>query len=116
MKSQTFEAEGFTRTYWDFYVGFGIIISVFLLLQAVVLWQLGSLAKTNTSGVRPMIVSFLAASIVNAGLGWTYFFAVPAAMAAAIALSLLIALVLAGRKAAQPSVPADGSRPASAAG
>ena len=115
MKGQTFDAEGFTRTYWDFYIGFGIIISVFLFLQAVVLWQLGSLAKTNASTVRPMIVLFLAASIVNAGVGWTYFFAVPAAMAAAIALCLVIALVLAGGKAAQRSVPADGPRPASAA-
>jgi hypothetical protein len=95
MKSHSFETEGFRRTYWDFYLGFGIIISAFLLLQAVVLWQLGSLARTDAARVRPIVAAFLIASIVNAGLGWKFFFAIPAVMAAAIALCLAIALFLA---------------------
>jgi hypothetical protein len=33
MKSHSFNAEGFTRTYWDFYFGFGAIISGYLLVQ-----------------------------------------------------------------------------------
>jgi len=45
MKSQHFLAQGATRTYWDFYFGFGVLIGVFLLIQAVALWQIGSLAK-----------------------------------------------------------------------
>jgi pimeloyl-ACP methyl ester carboxylesterase len=36
-RSHSFEAEGFRRTYWDFYLGFGVIISAYLLVQAVVL-------------------------------------------------------------------------------
>ncbi len=94
-ESHSFETEGFRRTYWDFYLGFGIIISAFLLLQAVVLWQLGSLARTDAARVRPIVAAFLIASIVNAGLGWKFFFAIPAVMAAAIALCLAIALFLA---------------------
>jgi hypothetical protein len=102
-----------SRTYWDFYFGFGVIISAFLLVQAVVLWQVGSLAKTDTLRVRPIVASFLVAFLVNAALAWRYFFAVPAAMAAVIALCLAIALVLASRaKAAQQSVPADEPGPA----
>jgi hypothetical protein len=113
MKNQSFEAKGFKGTYWDFYFGFGVIISAFLLVQAVVLWQVGSLAKTDALRVRPIVASFLVAFIVNAALAWRYFFAVPAAMAAVIALCLAIALVLASRaKAAQQSVPADEPGPA----
>ena len=47
MKNHIFEAEGFKGTYWDLYFGFGIIISAFLLVQAAVLWQVASLAKTG---------------------------------------------------------------------
>lgn len=58
MKTHAFEAGGVTRTYWDFYFGFGVCISAFLLLQAVVLWQLGSLAKRDAVQARPFVASF----------------------------------------------------------
>jgi hypothetical protein len=38
MKSHHFDAMGFSRTYWDFYYGFGLVISGYLLVQAVMLW------------------------------------------------------------------------------
>src|SRR6516162_8005494 len=97
MKSHSFEAEGFKGTYWDLYFGFGLVISVYLLAQAAVLWQVASLAKTDAIRVRPIVVSFLIAFIINAGLSWKYFFIVPVVMAALIAICLAIALALAGR-------------------
>ncbi len=97
MKNHRFEAEGLKGTYWDFYFGFGIIISVFLFVQAAVLWQVASLAKTDAIRVRPIVVSFLVAFIMNAALAWKYFFAVPVVMSGVIALCLAIALVLASR-------------------
>jgi hypothetical protein len=45
MKAHSFDVLGSKRTYWDLYFGSGLIISLYLLVQAVVLWQLGSLAK-----------------------------------------------------------------------
>ena len=97
MKNHSFEAEGLKGTYWDFYFGFGIIISVFLFVQAAVLWQVASLAKTDAIRVRPIVVSFLVAFIMNAALAWKYFFAVPVVMSGVIALCLAISLVLASR-------------------
>jgi hypothetical protein len=97
MKSHSFEAEGFKGTYWDLYFGFGLIIGVFLLVQSAVLWQVASLAKTDAIRVRPIMVSFLIAFLINAALSWKYFFAVPAVMASLIAICLAIALVRAGR-------------------
>ena len=35
MQSSHFNIFGFSRTYWDFYVGFGLFVSVFQLLAAI---------------------------------------------------------------------------------
>jgi hypothetical protein len=43
MQQTHFHIMGFSRTYWDFYVGFGLFVSVLLLLAVVLAWQLGGL-------------------------------------------------------------------------
>ena len=113
MKGHAFEAEGFKGTYWDLYFGFGLIISVYLLVQAAVLWQVASLASTDAIRARPIVVSFLVAFVINAALSWKYFFVVPVVLAGLIAICLAIALVLAGRtQAAQRSDSSDKPVPA----
>jgi hypothetical protein len=99
MRSHSFDADGFKRTYWDFYFGFGVIISAYLLVQAVVLWQLGSLARTDAARIRPIAASFLVGFLINAFLAWKYFFAIPLVMALAISACLTLAFVTAGRLA-----------------
>ena len=47
MKSFRFDAEGVSRTYFDLYRGFGLSISVYLILQTVLLWQLAMIAKLD---------------------------------------------------------------------
>ena len=42
MRTFEFDVMGRMRTYLDFYLGFGHIITVLLLLQAVLLWQLAA--------------------------------------------------------------------------
>jgi hypothetical protein len=97
MKSHSFEEQGFKGTYWDLYMGFGLIISVYLFLQAALLWQAASLAKTDAIRIRPIVVSFLVAFVINVALSWKYFFVVPVVLASLIAICLAIALVLAAR-------------------
>jgi hypothetical protein len=97
MKSDPFDALGSQRTYWDFYVGFGWIISAYLLLQAVVLWQLGALAKTGAP-VRPIIAAMLVFCLVNAALAWRYFFILPIVFTIAIATCVVLALVTQSRR------------------
>ena len=46
MRSTHFYIMGFSRTYWDFYVGFGLFVSVFLLLAVVLAWQLGAFRQS----------------------------------------------------------------------
>ena len=98
MKANRFAAMGSSRTYWDFYFGFGVIISVMQLVQAVGLWQLGALAKTDAARLRPIIATFFAAFVANAVLGWMYFFILPVIMATVIAVCLGLAFVMAGKR------------------
>lgn len=88
MKSHHFDAMGSSRTYWDFYYGFGLVISGYLLVQAAVLWQLASRAKADPVGVRSIIASFFVSFLVNAILVWKFFFTVPLVMAIAIVICL----------------------------
>jgi len=43
IRSVHFRTQGFNRTYWDFHVGFGFLVSVFFLFAAILAWQLGGL-------------------------------------------------------------------------
>jgi hypothetical protein len=95
MRSFRFDAEGVSRTYWDFYIGFGLIISVFLLAQAGVLWQLATVSKTDPVQVRPILSMLFISVLANAVLSWKFFFAVPVVLAIAIASSLGLALAVA---------------------
>ena len=113
MQAFRFDTGGMSRTYFDFYRGFGFILSVYLLLQAVLLWQLATLAKTEAHRIRPLLVSFLLACIVSAGLSWKFIFIVPAVSFAVLAAGLGLALFAASRsKDAQPLAPADGPQAA----
>jgi hypothetical protein len=90
MQSVQFEAMGASRTYWDFYFGFGLISGADLALASALLWWLASLARRDARQVRPILWVVIAALLANAYLTYRYFFAVPTAFA------LLIAALVAG--------------------
>ena len=81
-----------TRSYLDFYRGFGFDVSVFFVLQAVVLWQLATMAKTNPRPLKPIIGSFTVASLALSILAWQYLFPVPVAFCLALIAGLGLAL------------------------
>src|SRR5262245_2998802 len=56
MRSIHFDALGFNRTYWDFFVAAGLIVGVFYVFAAVLAWQLGGLPVESL--VRMRIVSW----------------------------------------------------------
>ena len=96
MRTFRFETMGVSRTYLDFYLGFGYTLSVFLVMQAILLWQVGTLAKTDRLQARPLIVTFLLASIASGVLTWEFIFPVPVYFGATVTACLGLALV-AGR-------------------
>lgn len=94
MRSFRFDAQGVTRTYWEFYIGFGVMISVFLLVQAVLLWQLAAMSRKDPVHVRPLLGTLLMCVAANAGLSWYFFFAAPVVFGIVIATTLAAALAL----------------------
>ena len=93
-----FDALGSNRSYLDFYLGFGYIISLYLFAQALLLWQLASLASLPDARVRPMVATFLAVSVGATALGWALFFVVPTVSNLVISVCLAWAWIAGGRK------------------
>ena len=88
LRSIHFDAQGFSRTYWDFYVGFGLFVSVFLLFAAILAWQLAGLSASTLASM-PLITWGLAVCFVAVTiLSWKYFFMIP------VIFSLLITACL----------------------
>lgn len=96
MTTVKFETFGVTRAYVDLYLGFGWTISVALLLQTAVLWQLAILARTDLGGVRPIIIIFAFATAASGLIASRYIFPVPALFSFALLLPLVAAYMAAG--------------------
>jgi len=95
MQSTHFHIMGFSRTYWDFYVGFGLFVSVFLLLAAVLAWQLGRLPPESLAHMRGIGWTFALCFAAITVLSWKYFFTLPIALTVSITLCLTAAAWLA---------------------
>jgi hypothetical protein len=96
MQGVHFNAAGENRSYWDFYQGFGYALSVLLVLQAVLLWQLAGLARSGQD-FRPAALAHLLAFLCLAGVAYRYLFALPLWLALAVAACLAAALLQAPR-------------------
>ena len=99
MKANEFAAMGAMRSYWDFYMGFGLVVSVFLTVEGVLFWQLGSLAKTDALRLRPVLATFLVGYLGIAMVSYRYFFAAPVITEILIALCLGFAIASARQAA-----------------
>ncbi len=92
MKSYRFEVLGAERTYWDFYQGFGLTVSILELLEAVVLWFLAALAVKEAHRLRPIVLACLVANVAQLVLVVRFFFLPPVVLSAASTLCLALAL------------------------
>jgi len=99
VQSSHFNVLGFSRTYWDFYVGSGLSISVFLLLGAMLAWQLGNIPRQTFPLLRMtawgLTLCFAALTVLNV----RYFFTIPIVMSAVITVFLAAATWQAARAA-----------------
>ena len=96
MTAVRFDTMGANRSYLDFYMGFGWSISVAMLLQTVLLWQMASLARTDAARVRPMIAVFVLATLAGAIIAWRFIFPVPALFSTVLLVALVAAYAAAG--------------------
>ncbi len=90
MKANQFHVDGVDRTYWDFFMGFGLGITIFLLVEGVVFWLLANLAAKGVD-VRPIAATFCVGYLALTLLAYRYFFAGPLIFDALVALLLGLA-------------------------
>lgn len=95
MRTSVFNVEGVSRTYLDFYRGFGYCLGVSMLLQAIVLWQLCAIARTSPALVRRIVGSFAVASIAGGVVTWAFLFPIPAVFSAVLSACLVVAFLAA---------------------
>ncbi len=95
MRANHFMALGAMRTYWEFYRGMGLAVSIFLTIEAVVFWQLASLARDHGRALRPVLVTFVVAYVAMAVNSYFYFFAAPVVVELLIALCIAMAMITA---------------------
>src|SRR3981081_296600 len=91
MRTTRFAIMGVSRSYLDFYLGFGYSLSVCQVMLAILLWQLSGLARTDALHVRPMIAVIALAIAVGGIIAWRFIFPVPALFSLALAATLTVA-------------------------
>jgi len=83
---------GASRSYFDFYRGFGWMLEAYLLGHTVLFWQLGTLAARQPDAVRPLLLVLVLESAALTALAARWLFVIPVAFSATITALLLWAL------------------------
>jgi|SRR6185437_596828 hypothetical protein len=94
LKLTAFHVQGFDRTYYGFYAGFGFFVTVFLLFTAVVTWELGRLPAATLRQLPWLTWGLALCYLGSLIISWHYFFMAP------LIFSVLIFLCLAAAAAA----------------
>ncbi|MBV8629863.1 MAG: hypothetical protein JOZ83_02995 [Silvibacterium sp.] len=97
MKANAFDAMGSRRTWWDFNIGYGLMVSVTLLVHAILFWHLGTLVKTEGARLRTIFALLFVEFAVQAPIAGRYFFLGPCIISALVAVCLLAAFFTASR-------------------
>jgi hypothetical protein len=94
MRSVHFDAQGFSRTYWDFFTAFGLFFSVFLLFAAVLAWLLAGLRAETLSRVRGIAWALAICFVAITVLSFKFAFSIPIVFSTLITICLLAAASL----------------------
>lgn len=94
MRAYSFDVQGATRSYWDFYRGFGFMVSVLLAFTAMLCWILGDIGRAHPREARRILFVLVPAMAGTAWLSFVDFFAAPAAFSL-IGFALLVASTIA---------------------
>jgi hypothetical protein len=97
MRSVHFDAQGFSRTYWDFFSAFGLFFSVFLLFAAVLAWLLGGFPAEILARVRSIAWALAICLAAITALSCRYAFTLPIVFSALITVFLIAAAWLSAK-------------------
>jgi hypothetical protein len=88
MRSVSFTFGHSTHTYWDFYLGFGLFVSIYLLLAAVVAWELPVVREASRACYVVLAGALSIAQLVTAAICARLFNGPPLLLSVLIVASL----------------------------
>jgi hypothetical protein len=91
MNNVHFQVKNHSYSYGNFYRGFGLFITAYLLFSAFLAWHLGNMAAKNPQAIGALAWVFFGLQLVSLALSWTYIAAAPAILSALVALCLGLA-------------------------
>jgi hypothetical protein len=91
MRSVRFDAQGFSRTYWDFFSAFGLFFSVLLVFAAVLAWLLSAMSAQTFARVRGIAWALASCFVAITALSCRYAFTTPIVFSALITACLTAA-------------------------
>lgn len=97
LKAARFQVQGMTRSYWDFFSGFGFFVTVLLLFAAVLAFQLGGLPRETLRSLGLVRWAFALSFVAITILTWRYFFIAPLVFSGLVAVCLVMAAWSAAR-------------------
>ena len=86
----TFSVHGQTRSYWDFFSGFGFFCTGLLLFASVLAWQLGGLPSSVLQTLMLVRWAFAVCFVALTALTWRYFFPAPTVFSALVSAALIL--------------------------
>ena len=98
MRNYTFDVQGVTRSYWDFYRGFGFMVSVLLAFTAVLCWVLGDMSRAHPREARQVLIVLTGALAFTTWFSFVDVFAAPMIFSAIAMLTLIGATIALGRE------------------
>ena len=97
LRATPFDADGFRRTWWDFYLATGYIAGLFYLFAAVLAWQLGGLPGSALARLSFATWGFALCFAAIAVVSLLHLFLIPIAFSTLITLALTLAAWLSAR-------------------
>ena len=88
MTNVRIEIKGSSFTYGDFYTGFGLMITAYLLFAAFLAWHLGTLAREQPAAIGALGWAFVAVQAVCVAVSLRYFFLLPSILSVVIVICL----------------------------
>ena len=101
MKATHFTFNGADCTWYGFWFGFGLTASIFLLLSAIVAWELERIPNELWPSLKIIAWAFVFSHVANTVLAWKYFFAGPGVFGILISLLLAVGTARKSRRAVE---------------
>jgi hypothetical protein len=88
MKSIHVQAQSADCTWYGFYRGFGIFVSIYFVFSIFAAWRLGGMSEDDKAALMPFAWALFLSHLAGAFVAFAYFFAAPMVFSTAIAALL----------------------------